>query len=89
MYRHAHAYTVSAQRHKKQVQPHNRTLRHTHLNFNDDNAIIDTDGRFTIIKISVYNISFCIANIYGPNAGSLRYRGHPGALGLSPAAAWV
>lgn len=36
------------------------------LNFNYDIAIIGSDGRFIIINISIYNIGFGIASIYGP-----------------------
>ncbi|XP_054631650.1 E3 ubiquitin-protein ligase znrf1 isoform X1 [Dunckerocampus dactyliophorus] len=37
------------------------------VNFTLHNTITDTEGRYIIMNISVDNVHFCIANIYGPN----------------------
>lgn len=44
------------------------------VNFNNDNSTIDPDGRFIIINTPIYNIGFCIASIYGPNAEGPTFR---------------
>jgi len=42
-------------------------LIHKNLSFTLLDKIIDPEGRFIIIKISIYNQKLCIVSIYGPN----------------------
>ena len=37
------------------------------IQFSCNDTITDPEGRFIIIQISLKNIEFCIANVYGPN----------------------
>uniref|UniRef100_A0A672H1Y9 Endonuclease/exonuclease/phosphatase domain-containing protein n=1 Tax=Salarias fasciatus TaxID=181472 RepID=A0A672H1Y9_SALFA len=43
------------------------TLISRRLNFSTESSIIDPEGRFVIITLSMKNVKFCIANVYGPN----------------------
>ena len=37
------------------------------VNFTVNNTVIDPEGRFLIVNLSLQNMNLCIANIYGPN----------------------
>ena len=37
------------------------------INLNHISSIVDPEGRYVIINISIHNIKLCIASIYGPN----------------------
>jgi len=37
------------------------------VNFTINNTVIDPEGRFLIVNLSIQNMNLCIANIYGPN----------------------
>ncbi len=42
-------------------------LIHKNVNFTVLNTVIDPEGRFLIIKLSIFDKKLCIVSIYGPN----------------------
>ncbi len=42
-------------------------LIHKNVNFTVLNTVIDPEGRFIIIKLSIFDKKLCIVSIYGPN----------------------
>ena len=42
-------------------------LLHKNVTFTVLNTVIDPEGRYLIIKLSIFNKKLCIASIYGPN----------------------
>ncbi len=41
-------------------------LIHKNVNFTVLNTVIDPEGRFLIIKLSIFDKKLCIVSIYGP-----------------------
>ena len=45
----------------------NATIESRKVNFTVNNTVIDPEGRFLIVNLSIQNMNLCIASTYGPN----------------------